>query len=657
MADGKVAINRPSSANTPPNCAICLGGCTNKCFSNSCMHQFCFQCLLEWSKIKAECPLCKQSFKSIIHNVKSNEEYDEHIVEAPRNEEVGIVGSEDMWFWPVPLPHHRHEFHVRTTFTVDSRGEHAIQQMLLAHPFTNEGRVTINTGHPSARTDARIGSFPVRYRRDFSATGFRRSIYAQNMWANAAPDITGRYRDCSPVYFRNNPAARQRLVPWLNRELNALLYENTQLIMHLVDLIMDQLLRHHICSRTFRIMLREYLDVKTDHFVHEFYNFMRSPLDMVGYDRNVLYANRPESPAPVLGDDTVEIHDNSDDSDVVLVGETNPAEPVTIDLVDSNSDSDELIMISSTNNQVPMPLPAPVPMWNANQEPLSLTRPVVPMVNLPPKLRHKHLKTENCERPRWNKKKQHRRSRSSSSSWSSSGELTKREKESYKRYKRKKLLKKLRPKHQHINSSNSSSEVDVTTESETEDEKPLIDILKDMKQKKRRLRKERKKRASRRDSFTITTEPKIEIPSQMFPIDLSTPSCSRLPSSSSSSSRYHIELPKTRSTVELSNDGQYTSVQIETSAGLADTSEPSTSKTKIKIVRNGRNSPQHSREREQDESGNNTEPYKLPAVKSEIRRMKYMENPGPSTSRATPLVLRREHNKWYIFDESDSSDY
>ena len=36
----------------PPNCAICLGKCKNKCFTDSCLHQFCFDCLLQWSRVK-----------------------------------------------------------------------------------------------------------------------------------------------------------------------------------------------------------------------------------------------------------------------------------------------------------------------------------------------------------------------------------------------------------------------------------------------------------------------------------------------------------------------------------------------------------------------------------------------------------------------------
>lgn len=77
MGDGERATS------PPPNCAICLGRCKNKCFTDSCMHQFCFKCLCEWSKVKPECPLCKQTFKSIIHNVKSFDQFEEYHVQPP----------------------------------------------------------------------------------------------------------------------------------------------------------------------------------------------------------------------------------------------------------------------------------------------------------------------------------------------------------------------------------------------------------------------------------------------------------------------------------------------------------------------------------------------------------------------------------------------
>ncbi|KAL3287932.1 hypothetical protein HHI36_002388 [Cryptolaemus montrouzieri] len=322
MADSKL-LNPSNSTSPPPNCAICLGSCSNKCFSDTCMHQFCFKCLLQWSKIKAECPLCKQPFKSIIHNVKSNEEYEEHIVEEPRP--IHIIDNEQYLYLPQSPPNpsrHQHRFHFRTTFTVNTHGENAIQQMLLrSWPQYNR-----------------------RTRRDISTTtSFRRSIYNNNFWASSPVNVSvdGRFREVTPEYFQVNPASRTRLAPWLNRELNALLHENTQDVMQLVDTIMDYLLRYHICSRSFRNLLQTYLGDATDHFVHEFYNFMRSPFDMIGYDRNVVYVERPSSP-PLLIDNS-----EDDNSDVMIVEDT----PVVIEV--SSTDSD--VIMTSFPGEIPKP--------------------------------------------------------------------------------------------------------------------------------------------------------------------------------------------------------------------------------------------------------------------------------------------------------------
>lgn len=83
----------------------------------------------------------------------------------------------------------------RTTFTVDPGGELAIQQMLLSHPLTT------NYLLPGASV-ARYGSGRNNRRRDTSATTYRRSIYAQNLWVTPEPDVTGRFRNTSPRHFR-----------------------------------------------------------------------------------------------------------------------------------------------------------------------------------------------------------------------------------------------------------------------------------------------------------------------------------------------------------------------------------------------------------------------------------------------------------------------
>lgn len=76
---------RSGTSSPEPNCAICLGRLENKSFTDSCFHMFCFVCLMEWSKVKPECPLCKQTFKSIVHSVRSYEDYDQYHLPQPED--------------------------------------------------------------------------------------------------------------------------------------------------------------------------------------------------------------------------------------------------------------------------------------------------------------------------------------------------------------------------------------------------------------------------------------------------------------------------------------------------------------------------------------------------------------------------------------------
>jgi Ring finger domain len=66
--------------NRAKTCAICLQEFENKCRNNGCQHEFCFGCLHKWSEVTAKCPLCKQPFTSIVHNVQTNGQFDEYKV-------------------------------------------------------------------------------------------------------------------------------------------------------------------------------------------------------------------------------------------------------------------------------------------------------------------------------------------------------------------------------------------------------------------------------------------------------------------------------------------------------------------------------------------------------------------------------------------------
>ena len=78
-------------------------------------------------------------------------------------------------------------------------------------------------------------------RRGRATSEFRRDIYIRNLYVDpeSISDITGRYRDCSPAWYRTNPAQTHRLVPWLNRELNVLLEGSQHQSAHVTQKILQ----------------------------------------------------------------------------------------------------------------------------------------------------------------------------------------------------------------------------------------------------------------------------------------------------------------------------------------------------------------------------------------------------------------------------------
>ncbi|XP_068626275.1 E3 ubiquitin-protein ligase Topors-like [Battus philenor] len=287
----------------PPNCAICLGTCRNKSFTDSCLHQFCFKCLLTWSKVKAECPLCKQNFRSIIHNVRSNHQYEEYMVEQRQTEETTERIDIDS------LTTTR-RFRYRTTLTLPRRESIAIQQLLLHYPMMTDVL-------PASRT-------PPRRR---SPASFRRTVYRHNLWARPLPDFTGRYRDCSPFFYRYNDSQMHRLVPWLNRELHYLLNENVGHIAYVISRILELLPQYHINSPEFREAMQRYFSDRTEHFLHELYCFASTPYDLTGYDRNVQYTTDTRISTMVNEVISSSESEASADSDIVMVSSSEPADP------------------------------------------------------------------------------------------------------------------------------------------------------------------------------------------------------------------------------------------------------------------------------------------------------------------------------------------
>ena len=149
----------PSSPDSDQLCPICLGELDNKSITDTCRHTFCFTCLLEWSKVKAVCPLCKGKFTAIIHNVRSETEFEKYDIPPPEPNNEGnsrLLESELLW---------TRRFRYHTT-----RGE-------------NRRRFLADRAGPQDIIRLRDHW---RRRRGPGTSDFRREVYDSDLWAQTA---------------------------------------------------------------------------------------------------------------------------------------------------------------------------------------------------------------------------------------------------------------------------------------------------------------------------------------------------------------------------------------------------------------------------------------------------------------------------------------
>ncbi|XP_014226995.1 E3 ubiquitin-protein ligase Topors [Trichogramma pretiosum] len=317
--NGYVNDERPSSP--PPHCSICLEDFVNKSFCDTCLHPFCFTCLLEWSRIKNDCPLCKQIFKTIIHNVRAEGVYDEFNINYPAAVNIAdtqnvpiVVDLRDRISRNQSVPSTQGSvipfarFMYRTTVGSNQR-----YRLIHLNPEAVRRQVQLPVIRPP-REENQDG-FGVRRQRYQDPLHFRTTIYAQNMWARPVTDIFGRVRQCSADSLRRHPAERQRLIPFLSRELTALLANNPGRVAYVMNVILTALSNNdcNMYSANFINVVREHVGPHTDHFIHELANFANSHFDLYGYDRCVTYGDPPTRPIPV---------NNDSDSDILILDDT-----------------------------------------------------------------------------------------------------------------------------------------------------------------------------------------------------------------------------------------------------------------------------------------------------------------------------------------------
>ncbi|KAG1926391.1 E3 ubiquitin-protein ligase Topors [Pimephales promelas] len=296
---GKSSQRLLANASPDSKCPICLDGFNNVASLDRCLHQFCFRCIHEWSKNKAECPLCKQPFHSIYHSVKGEKDFKEFVVPPMEN---GAAANATASNAPQRV------LRPRALRGRERRSHRAQQPVPSSSPpmedvmfggLTDAAALTENQDvqqmvlRLTARRQGRGEGRSLRRLRDQDVVSFRRALYRTGVRVRNTRDV-GRQRDISASFLRQNPGCLRRLLPWLQRELTVLYGSHGSLVNIVQNIIISRIMNYNMEDSAIRDELRPFLLARTDHFLHELVSFARSTLNMETYDQQAIY----DCPAP-----------------------------------------------------------------------------------------------------------------------------------------------------------------------------------------------------------------------------------------------------------------------------------------------------------------------------------------------------------------------
>ncbi|XP_075451903.1 E3 ubiquitin-protein ligase Topors-like [Ascaphus truei] len=279
----------PTAPSPDSKCSICMERFNNVSHLDPCRHRFCFNCIQEWAKTKAECPLCKQPFRFNFHSIQADDDNKQYILN-------GTFARPD-----------GNRFQYRTTYSSNySMPFHPLTYSFNHTTFTPPDSRILFDGSSNQTLLQRGGDLHQMIqrfasRRQASAEGqfmseiqeeelinFRRALYYSGVRVRNIQG-GGQYRDISAEFIRRNPASLHRLVPWLKRELIVLFGSHGSLINIVQHIIISNVTQYDMESKAFVEDLRPFLKYRTDHFLHEFISFAHCPYNVKEYDQHAIY--------------------------------------------------------------------------------------------------------------------------------------------------------------------------------------------------------------------------------------------------------------------------------------------------------------------------------------------------------------------------------
>ena len=279
-------------------CAICLQkfpSNQSKAYASKCFHSYCFECLLEWSKVKYSCPLCKIDFDRIIFHITSRLEYKSYFLKTKEIEnlpdiisispEIGLISETHQYSkasWMINTEQAPIEFRIMVY-----KNNWYVNSNQILKDITLENIDLIDYDNQSEKIECLFYE-PV-----------------------------SRFRNVKPEWFEKNPACSHRLTPFLHRELNAIsgifpsgsngrLCQNAR--SQLISTIIKLIKKYDIKSDKFYQEISEHIrPLKyARHFQHEFLSFARSIcLDLSEYDAKCVYY-QDERSIPLLNENNLD---------------------------------------------------------------------------------------------------------------------------------------------------------------------------------------------------------------------------------------------------------------------------------------------------------------------------------------------------------------